>query len=202
MNLFRHKSIPSQERDEEKKSIQKVIILGILMSFIATSFIYFVPKDVMMNNSILKGILNIKPKKQIFMYLKTIQPLEDSFYTLVSENIDLSNKRIQQDNKDLLRENITAIDEMMLQWVNVENNEYMIENHYLFLDEMKIMRDILLEKNLSIEYNDEKSLVKAHEYLKKYFIIGRIRRKSLKKTFDKYDIIYLELDNRIKYITK
>ncbi|MCT4605304.1 MAG: hypothetical protein N4A64_04225 [Marinisporobacter sp.] len=201
MNLFRHKSIPSKENNEEKKMRKKLIIFGMFIFFIIL-FMFVIQKDVSSNNSILKSVLDRGLKKEIFIYLKRVQPLEDRFYTLVNEKIDLDHKRISQNNKEFLTKDIKEIDEMMLKWANIESNEYMIENHYLFLDEMKIMRDFLVEEKLSIEYNDEKSIIRGNEYLEKYFILGQIRRKSLKKVFDKYDIIYLELDNRIKYITK
>ncbi|MCT4621173.1 MAG: hypothetical protein N4A62_17515 [Marinisporobacter sp.] len=202
MNLFRHKSIPSQENHEEKKMIRRLIIFGLAIFFIILLFVFFVQKDVIRDNRILKSVLNREQKKEIFTYLKKVQPLEDRFYTLVSEKTDLKHKRVNQNNKELFTKDIKVIDEMMLRWASIESNDYMIENHYLFLEEMKTMRDILLEKKLSIEYNDEKSTTRGNEYLEKYFIIGKIRRKSLKKVFDKYDIIYLELDNRIKYIPK
>lgn len=202
MNLFRHKSIPSQENHEEKKMIRRLIIFGLAIFFIILLFVFFVQKDVIRDNRILKSVLNREQKKEIFTYLKKVQPLEDRFYTLVSEKTDLKHKRVNQNNKELFTKDIKVIDEMMLRWASIESNDYMIENHYLFLEEMKTMRDILLEKKLSIEYNDEKSTTRGNEYLEKYFIIGKIRRKSLKKIFDKYDIIYLELDNRIKYIPK
>ncbi|QXM06219.1 hypothetical protein [Crassaminicella indica] len=202
MNLFKNKQVPSQEKARKNSLGQKFIILSILMIFITTSFVYLTQQDLIMKNSIVKSFFYIKQKKQIFTYLKSIQFIEEQFYTLVNETIDLKNQSIYQDNKELLQENIAAIDDMMIKLANVKTNYYMIENHYLFLEEMKTMRDVLLEKKLSVVYNDEKSLTRANEYLKKYFIVGQMRRSSLKKVFDKYDIIYLELDNRIKYITE
>ncbi|QEK12385.1 hypothetical protein FQB35_08350 [Crassaminicella thermophila] len=206
--MFNHKQIPSKESYKRSRLLNKFSVYVILIILTIMGFIYFSEKDTAMNNVIIKNIYNNifngSPKKKIFIYLKTIQPLEDKFYLLVNENVDLVNKTLYKNKEDiyLLKENIETIDSIMLDLAKVQTNEYMLENNYLFLDEMKIMRDIMLEKKFALENNDIKSLMKANEYLEKYFIIGQIRRQALKKVFDKYNIVYLELGNRIKYITK
>ncbi|TCO80070.1 hypothetical protein [Marinisporobacter balticus] len=199
MNLFKQKEIPSQGLNKEKKLKYKVLICAMLMMTIA-GYIYFIEQD----DRFVKNIFNRTSKKQIFVYLKVVQPLEERFYGVVNENVDLKDKCLYDDKKDpyRIKENIVAIDGIMIDLANVETNDFMLENKYLFLEEIEIMRDILLEKKLGIENNDVKSLIKANAYLEKYFLIGQIRRQVLKKIFDKYYIVYLELDNRIKYITK
>lgn len=199
MGIFKQKEVASSEYNKEKRLKYNVFVFVMFM-IVIVEYTYFIGK----NDGFIKNIFDEKPKKQIFVYLKEVQPLEDKFYRLVNENVDLNRKQLYDNKKDetLIKEDISVLDSIMIDLANVGTNDYMLENKYLFLEELESIRDILLEKKLGIENNDVKSFVKANAYLEKYFLIGQIRRQVLKKVFDKYHITYLELDNKIKYITK
>lgn len=152
----------------------------------------------------IRDIQNKKPREEIFGYLKAVQSLEDRFYALAAHNMDLMDNSFSQDKRQqsYLEEMILKIDTLILDLTNLETNDYIKENHQLFLEEIKVMRDVIMEEKLSIENQDSKSHIKAKEYLKKYNTIAKTRKQVLKKVFDRYDIVYIDLGNRIKYKIK
>ncbi|WZL74601.1 hypothetical protein QBE52_07885 [Clostridiaceae bacterium 35-E11] len=203
--LFKGKTIEKSRR----KNLYKIFTYGICIILLILLLGYGVIKKqgVIQNEVIKKMIYHIQNKQareEIFGYLKTVQIVEDGFYEIVNKHIDLGNNGFSQDQNETkdLEEALLKIDTLILDLTKLDTNDYMQENHQLFFEEIKVMRDVIMEEKLGIENQDKRSFVKAKEYLKKYKIIAEVRRQSLQKVFDRYDIVYIDLGNRIKYKIK
>ena len=145
--------------------------------------------------------INYLYRHQIFTYMKSVQKIEDQFYELVQQR-----KSYSRDNSEEyvqhLQESIQIIDNVMMELITIEAKAPIYENKLLFLQEMKIIRDMNFEEIHWLRAHDEVSKKKSDNYLNEYNAIAKQRRMSLKQVFDRYNILYIDLGDRIKYKTR
>ncbi|HHY90062.1 MAG TPA: hypothetical protein GX503_00205, partial [Clostridiales bacterium] len=176
-----------------KKGILKIFFYGILV-VLSLSFVFYWADE--------KNLFHVGPKKKIFSYLKEVQPLEEKFYKLVEENQKIEEQRTfltEQEYLQFLEESILALDEIIVNLAAIDPREYMQENKFLFLEEMKAVRNMLAEKRIGIKTKDESSLFRAETYLENYHVMAQARRDSLKNSFNKHGIVHIDLKDRIRY---
>jgi len=141
-------------------------------------------------------------KQQIFSYLKAVQPIEDEFYQIVHAHINYIGNNTDEEHLEYLKSSISHIDKTMERLIAVKADPYISENKLLFIEEMKTARTMLLEQIYWYKERDEISREKSKLYYREYLTVSQLRRDSLKRIFDHYEINYLDLGGRIKYKTK
>ncbi len=197
MSIIKNRCI--KEDQKSRKEIPKIFFYGLLI-LVFTYLVFYWADE--------KHIFHIKPRKEIFLYLKEVQPLEKQFYKIVERNeqffddYDDETSVINQEYFDFLDKNTRKIDDLIVKLADIDANIYMQENKDLFFKEMQTMRKMMIESEIGFRFKDEGSFLRSHEYLEVYQIIAYIRRKSLKNIFDKYGIVYIDLKNSIKYKIK
>jgi len=193
MNRIKSERFLEKIGQKYKKGILKTFFYGILVLLFLSLIFYWADE---------KNFFHIGPRKKIFSYLKEVQPLEERFYKLVEDNRKMEDHReflTEQEYLQFLDQSIIAIDEMILDLAVIDPGRYMQENKFLFLEEMKAIRNMLAEKRIGMKMKSESSLLRMEEYLENYRVMARARRDSLKNSFNKYGIVYIDLKDRIKY---
>ncbi|KXG74340.1 hypothetical protein [Thermotalea metallivorans] len=140
-------------------------------------------------------------KQQIFTYLERLQPIEERFYPICNQNMAWMGKgeRANEEYSAFLDKGIGEMEEILRELARISTNPHVLESHLLLMDEIKTLKDMMLEQQFGLENHDPQSVEKAKLYFKKYVAIAQSRRIALKKMMETYKIPYIDLGDRIKY---
>ncbi|PAB58953.1 hypothetical protein [Anaeromicrobium sediminis] len=173
---------------EGKKEIiqntTKVNKRAILLSIIALSTI------------LLMGILkdvgpNYFVRREIFLYLKEMQPIEKEFYNLMDKVMENGIEKGKENEIYLIE-----IKKILQRAYGKNPNKYTRKNYDLFIKEMEKAKEL-------IDYvhgEGEKDKIKV--YMENYNLVGKSRNENLIEIFEKYDISYIDMEGKIIYETK
>ncbi|MEW9123366.1 MAG: hypothetical protein AB2421_11720 [Thermotaleaceae bacterium] len=204
MRINKDKGI-TQHNLENKKRYLPYIIIGavIFISLFSIAKHLHITTDIK-EEGLLQAILNVRKKEQIFAYLKKVQPLEDEFYEIVNNHILFHKEKLDKEQEQAVfyENTIPRLEYILIEIIQIDINPYVSENYYLFMDEINLIRDIVAEERLELERGDGTSEEKSKKELEKYILVSQMRRENLKKLFDKYHILYIDMGNKIKYKIK
>ncbi len=181
------------------------ITMGALLIFLLTgSILYLGSFSKLQQMKPIQFIINTHSKHEMFTYLKSVQTIETDFYRIVNNDKLLSTEG-KPDEKSLVlfyEEAIPVLEQLMITLATIDTNPTIVENYHLFLEEIKSIRDMMVEKKFAIENQDNVSDEKAVKYMERYALISHMRRENLKSLFDRYRIPYIDLGDKIKYKIK
>ena len=200
MQFFNNKPKVNDYKIKNKKdyliySIIAIIILAFIFLQIQENLDYY-------RFNIVKHIMQKKHKSEIFSYLKSVQPIEDEFYALLSKRLKYLGDKSKEEYLEFLHNSIIVIDSQILKLLDSKASSQSMENKIFFLEEMKLLKNTFMEEAYGLKYGDSDSLEKSKGYYEQYLITAKQRKESLKKLFDNYEILYIDLGNRIKYKTE
>lgn len=184
MNLL--KRVFKEYNGSKKSLISTAIFIMILVLFLSSYKSHF--------STFFSNISH--EKQELFSYLKDVQPIEDEFYSLVGDLPDEDNKNQSINN---IKNAIEIIDRLLKELVDVKGSGPVQENKLFFTQEIKAVRNMLVEQRFWISNHDKVSLEKSKAYFDEYQMVSELRRDSLKNIFEDYDVQYIDLGNRIKY---
>ncbi|MCT4593351.1 MAG: hypothetical protein N4A57_03640 [Anaeromicrobium sp.] len=134
---------------------------------------------------------NYFARKEIFLYLKKMQPIEKEFYNLMDSFMEDSMKK-GKDNEIYSIE----IKRILQRAYGESSNRYTRKNYELFIREIEKGKEL-------IDYgHKEGERDKIRVYMENYFLVGESRNKNLIDIFEKYGISYIHMDGKIIYETK
>lgn len=144
---------------------------------------------------------NSRGKQQIFTYLERLQPIEERFYPIFNQNMEwmLKGGQAKEEYIAFLDKGIGEVEEILRELARISINSHVMESHILLMDEIRTLKDMMLEQQFGLENHDPKSVEKAKLYFKRYVAIAQSRRIALKKMMETYKIPYIDLGDRIKY---
>ncbi|MTI54021.1 MAG: hypothetical protein FH760_04050 [Geosporobacter ferrireducens] len=188
----------------KKKSIGRIALGVFVVVFFLSSILYLPSVSKLHSVSPIQFIINMHSKYEIFTYLKDVQAIEDDFYEIVNnEKLLYTNGKADEKSFILFYEEaIPVLEQLMIALAKIDTNPTVIENYQLFSEEIKSIRDMMVEKKFAMEYQDSISYEKAMKYTERYTLASRMRRENLKSLFDRYKILYIDLGDKIKYKVK
>ncbi len=177
-----------------------IFFYGILLGFVMMLGIFLGSRSPVINHYMTVN----HGKQEIFKYLEVVQPLEEAMYPVLAETV-IWNQKYTQGQKlsfESLDEKMKLVDELLMMLIKVPNNPQVMASHVLLMEELKIIKYVMIEQKFAHTYDDGKSIEKAQAYLKEFQNTAKLRRATLKKMLEQYNISYIDLGDRIKYRIK
>ncbi|SHJ90789.1 hypothetical protein SAMN02745975_03198 [Geosporobacter subterraneus DSM 17957] len=188
----------------KRKSIGIIMLVFFSVLVLSGSMLYLFSLSRFQQAKPIQFILNLHSRHEIFTYLKNVQEIENQFYDIVHQQKQLSASEDFNGHQlvSLYEKAIPALEQLMIDLAKTETNPTIMENYHLFSEEIKSMRDAMVENKFGIEKNDPISRERAGKYIDRYALVSRLRRENLKTLFDRYNISYIDMGDKIKYKVK